>query len=279
MTAEDHVRRRLADTGAGVDISRKATRRLINDKTPTIVRFADEFIGSGKVEDHIRAVHGKPRRRRAHRPQIFADFNAEDGNTRIKNEVVAKGNSLSAQRDDALRRIKRTREPTGLVELVRTGEEGLRHHAEKSSGRDERRAVVDPPPLTDGKPDSRDRRKARPSMGDEVREGRLGGSQKRGLAKEVSTRVTGQTKFGEYDRLRPRRDGLVINTPDALQIARNITRPHRRHGGGNTNKIRQGVIHDMISFILASFNQQVICKSRARQGKTSFCYKFRNSTI
>ena len=104
LTGENHVRRRLAPAGRGIDISGLASSRLLAYECKRRRMLADEFVGCRQIEYHFRSSHGKSTRRWNCDPQILTYLHADIHSVGLYDRLVFV--------------VWRLCEPSALIEFV-----------------------------------------------------------------------------------------------------------------------------------------------------------------
>ena len=77
MRGKDHVGRRLAVPGVGVEVRAQQPRRLLAHERAAVIGLADGLVAGREIRDHGRARERVVRARRQRRPQILAHLDAE----------------------------------------------------------------------------------------------------------------------------------------------------------------------------------------------------------
>ena len=77
IAGEDHIGRRLAESGRAVQVGRHSASRLLLDERAQVGVLAGHFVAGRQVDDQMRAGRGLKRRGRYGHPKVFAQFDAE----------------------------------------------------------------------------------------------------------------------------------------------------------------------------------------------------------
>ena len=120
-------------------------------KRLAMIRFADDRIAGGKIEQHGRPRQRGARRRRDGNPKVFANLGVE----REVRDILRDEQNIGAKRRPAARdknlliRDEGARgEMAALVEFAVIGQVGFRRHGEDLAAQNEDRAIIEPLAMT-----------------------------------------------------------------------------------------------------------------------------------
>ena len=106
VSAKDKIGRRFSDASSSIDIGAETTRGLSDNQRTTIVRLADELVGSAQIQDDVRTPERQARRRRIGGPHVLADLNAkDDAAPEVKDKIISERNGHATQGDFRVRRL------------------------------------------------------------------------------------------------------------------------------------------------------------------------------
>ena len=121
-----------------------------------MVRFADDRIAGGKIEQHGRPRQRGARRRRDGNPKIFANLgvNREVRDIlRDEQNIRAKGRRAARDKDLLIRDKGARGEMAALIEFAVIGQVGFRRHGEDLAAQNEDRAIIEPLAMTQRRAD------------------------------------------------------------------------------------------------------------------------------
>lgn len=201
MSAEDDIGGGFAGTATGVGVGGEAAAGLALNKLGAVSGFVGGLVAGGEVEEHIGAGDGLEGGWRDGHPEIFADFDAEDGGAGAEEEVGPEGDVTEVSEFDELRfGAIGGEEPALFVEFFVVGEVLFRDESEEVTSVKEGGDVVDAGIVTEGKPDDDDGRVGGLGLGEGVEFAKASVEQGR-LGEEIGAGVAAEGEFWEEDEI------------------------------------------------------------------------------
>ena len=226
VPCENQILRGLAEAGIRVQVRAQQSAGLLTNEVAAIACLADDFIGSGQVDDNVRAHLRQRSGRRVRDPQVLADLHAE-GEQRLlitlKNAVghdrhithFARciGERYALNRAQRLRRHKMTL----LVKLGVVRDVCFRHEGQHRTGIDHRRRVVQLAAHTQRQTDHNNGLQLCRFAANSTE--RLHCALEQGfLQEQIAAGIAGQAQLGERDQLRTFGSGLLCLLDDLGSI-------------------------------------------------------------
>src|SRR5262249_7820996 len=121
-----------------------AAARLVGYELAAILRFADDFVACGQVQQHrspVQRLHGAGGDRH---PQILTDLDTDEQAVHVhgvEEQLAAEGDFNTAEDDAPAAAASGSGEPSALVKLLVVRNERLGHGAEQLAAVEDRGAV------------------------------------------------------------------------------------------------------------------------------------------
>ncbi len=189
-------------TGArgGISIGRDAARGLRRAQQAAHFRLADRDVAGGEVEQDLGSGERRIGARRVRHPQILADLNVE-GECRVslsgEQQIAAKGRFVSGYFDRLADDVLAGGELPPLVKFPVIRQIDLGHDAEQRSAMDDHAAIVEMSPVTQRRPDDKDREEVA-ACGDQSIELPLHFVEHRVLEQQIIDRIGGNSELREH---------------------------------------------------------------------------------
>ena len=245
VRGKDHVGRRFAVAGVGVEVRAQQPRRLLAYERPAIVGLADGLVAGREVRDHSRARERVVRARRQRGPQVLAYLGREAKLRHLraaKQQLCAKWHLLPGEVQRAHAGGRGVELPL-FIKLAVVWQVCFRHQTQQLPVADDGRAVIELAIHRDRQAHERHEveRRARLQHGGESL-GRC--ALERLLEKQVAARVAGQPQLGEHRQLRAIRRCALHGGDGLLRVERAVGHAQR---GRDRAGFEKTVDHDIIT--------------------------------
>ena len=232
------VRGALAMAAGRIGIGTNRARGTGAAEQMALVRFADDDVGGGKIEDERRTRQRRHGSGLGRRPEIFADLHAEDetGDGRMREEEIgSEWNLLSARADGEADAVAAMREPALLVIFPVIWQEALGHHAEHCAAADRQSTIVDAAIAPQRRADHEHCRNVAARLR-YSRDFGIDRVEQRVLQMKIVERVRGKAQFGieQHIDMTSRRALRLVEYP--ARIIRDVRRSHLRRAGRHTHE-------------------------------------------